>query len=135
MTITPGGGSRYIYKYIMHNASTQNRKVNRGRHTLALRTNSTCHDIPNTTHLREKGRRKEGRGFKRVHNQMGEARPLKILNIYAWFIFTCLRLCPFCLGLGDRALAPCVLTPCVYMKRQRQKTSRQAMEGKDAKSI
>ena len=44
----------------MHNASTQNRKVNRGRHTLEMRMNGTWHDIPNTTHLREKGGRKEG---------------------------------------------------------------------------
>ena len=36
------------------------RKVNRGRHTLEMKTNSTWHDIPNTTHLSEKGRRKEG---------------------------------------------------------------------------
>ena len=35
-------------------------KVNRGRHTLDMRTNGTQHDIPNTTYLREKGRRKEG---------------------------------------------------------------------------
>ena len=36
------------------------RKVNRGRHTLEMRTNGTWYDIPNTTHLREKLRRKEG---------------------------------------------------------------------------
>ena len=35
------------------------RKVNRGCHTLEMRTNGTWHDIPNTTHLREKGRRKD----------------------------------------------------------------------------
>ena len=74
-------------------------------------------------------------GFKRVHNQMGETRPLKLLNIATWLISTCLHLHPFCLRLGDRALAPCVLAPCVYMQRQRQETSRQVMEGKDAKSI
>ena len=61
----------------MHNASTQSKKVNtsiprawpkiykckkinRGRHTLEMRTSGTWHDIPNTNHLREKGRRKEG---------------------------------------------------------------------------
>ena len=65
----------YIYTYIMHIASTQSkkvmptslehglkyrcRKVNRGRHTLETRMNGTWHDIPNTTHLREKGRKKE----------------------------------------------------------------------------
>ena len=49
------------------------RKVNRGHHTLEMRTNGTWHDIPNITHLRKK--EEEGRGFKRVHNQMGEARP------------------------------------------------------------
>ena len=36
------------------------RKVNRGRHTLEMRTNGTSHDIPNTNHPREKGRMKEG---------------------------------------------------------------------------
>ena len=77
--------------------------------------------------------REEGWGFKRVHNQMGEARPLKLLNIAAWLISTCLRLRSFCLRLGDRALAPCIPAPCVYMQRQRQETNRQAMEGKRCK--
>ena len=36
------------------------RKVNKGCHTLEMRKNDTRHDIPNTNHLREKGRRKEG---------------------------------------------------------------------------
>ena len=36
------------------------RKVNRGPHTLEMRTNGTRNDIPNTNHLREKGKRKEG---------------------------------------------------------------------------
>ena len=31
-----------------------------GRHTLETRMNGTWHDIPNTNHLREKWRRKEG---------------------------------------------------------------------------
>ena len=30
--------------------------------------------------------REEERGFKRVHNQMGNARPLKLLNITSWLI-------------------------------------------------
>ena len=66
----------------------------------------------------------EGRGFKRVQNQMGEARPLNLLNTAARFISTCLPPRPFCLRLGDHALAPCVLAPYVYMQRQRQETSR-----------
>ena len=41
-----------------HGPKYSYRKVNRG--TLEMRTNGTWHDIPNTTHLREKGRRKEG---------------------------------------------------------------------------
>ena len=69
-------GRAGIYTYIMHNASTQSkkvnsytlehdpkyrcRKVNRSHHTLEMGTNGTRHDIPNTTHLREKGGRKEG---------------------------------------------------------------------------
>ena len=63
-------------------------------------------------------------GFKRVHKQIGEARPLKLLNIATWLISTSSHPCPFYLRLGDRAF-----TPCVYMQRQRQETSTQAMEG------
>ena len=36
------------------------RKINKGHHTLEMRTNGTWHDIPNTNHLREKGGMKEG---------------------------------------------------------------------------
>ena len=36
------------------------RKINRGCHNLKMRTNGIRHDIPNTNHLREKGKRKEG---------------------------------------------------------------------------
>ena len=43
-----------------HDPKYRCRKVNKGCHTLEIRTNGTCHDISNTTHLREKGRRKEG---------------------------------------------------------------------------
>ena len=46
-----------------HGPKYRYRKVNRGRHTLQMRTNGTWHDLPNTTHLREKGERKE-RGLK-----------------------------------------------------------------------
>ena len=86
-----------------------------------MRTNGTWHDIPNTTHLREKGGRKEG--DLKEYNQTGEARPLNLLNTTAWLISTCLHPRPFYLRLGDRALAPYVLTPYVYMQRQRQETS------------
>ena len=40
-------GLKYKYK-----------KVNRGLHTLEMRTNGTQHDIPNIDHLREKWKRK-----------------------------------------------------------------------------
>ena len=73
---------------------------------------------------------KEGKEFKRLHNQMGEASPLQRLNIVAWLISTCLVPSPLCLHLGERALAPYVLTPCVYMQRQEQETNKQAMERK-----
>ena len=43
----------------MYNASTLCRKINRGHHTLEMRMNGTRHDIPNKTHLRKKGGRKE----------------------------------------------------------------------------
>ena len=74
--------------------------------------------------------RVEEKGFKRVHNQMGEAKPLNLPNITVWLISTCSHPHPFCLHLGGCALAPCDLTPYVYMQRQEQETSRQAMERK-----
>ena len=43
-----------------HDPKYRYMKINRGRHTLMMRTNGTWHDIPNTTHLKEKGGRKEG---------------------------------------------------------------------------
>ena len=46
-----------------HDPKYRCKNVNRGRLTLEMRTNGTWHDIPNTTHLREKGKRKE-RGLK-----------------------------------------------------------------------
>ena len=61
---------------------------------------------------------------------MGEARPINLPNIATWLISTCSHPRPFCLCLGDRALAPCVLALFVYRQSQRQETSRQAMEGK-----
>ena len=42
-----------------HGLKYRCRKVNRGCHTLE-RINGTKHDIPNTDHLREKRKRKEG---------------------------------------------------------------------------
>ena len=46
-----------------HGPKYRCRKVNRGFHTLEMRMNGTRHDIPNTNHLGERGRRKE-RGLK-----------------------------------------------------------------------
>ena len=43
-----------------HGPKYRCRKVNRGCHTLEIRTNGKWHDIPNTNHLREKERRNEG---------------------------------------------------------------------------
>ena len=43
-----------------HGLKYRCRKVNRSHLTLEMRTNGTRYDIPNTTHLREKGRRKDG---------------------------------------------------------------------------
>ena len=69
-------------------------------------------------------RRKEGNGFKRIHNQMGEARPLNLLNIAAWLISTCLHPRPFfCLSLGNHVLTPCVLAPCAKTNTRNQQTS------------
>ena len=69
--------------------------VNRGCHTLEMRTNGIWRDIPNTTHLREKGRRKEG--VLRSTKPNGRARPLNLLNITTWLISTCSHPCPLCL--------------------------------------
>ena len=60
---------------------------------------------------------------------MEEARPVKLLNIAAWPMSTCLRLCPFGLRLGVRALAPCILAPCMYMQRKEQE-NQQTSKGK-----
>ena len=46
--------------FLEHGLKYMCKKVNRGCHTLEMRTNGTWHDISNTTHLREKGRREEG---------------------------------------------------------------------------
>ena len=43
-----------------HDLKYKCRKVNRSHHALEIRMNGTWHDIPNMTHLREKGRRKDG---------------------------------------------------------------------------
>ena len=44
---------------LKHGPKYRCRKVNRGCHTLKMRTNGTWHGIPNTTYLREKRGRKE----------------------------------------------------------------------------
>ena len=46
--------------YLEHRPTYRCRKVNRDRHTLEIRTDGTQHAIPNTTHLKEKGGRREG---------------------------------------------------------------------------
>ena len=56
-----------------HGPKYSSRNVNRGHHTLEMRTNGTWHDIPNTNHLREKGRREE-RGLKEYITN-GKAKP------------------------------------------------------------
>ena len=45
--------------FLKHGPKYRYRKVNKGHHTQEMRMNGTWHDIPNTTHLREKERRKE----------------------------------------------------------------------------
>ena len=65
---------------------------------------------------------------------MGKARLLKLLNIVAWLISACSHPRPFCLRLGNPALTPGILAPCMYMQRQKQETSRQATEGTNARA-
>ena len=48
---------------LKHGPKYKCRKINRGHHTLEMRTNVTRHDIPNTNYLGKKWRRKE-RGLK-----------------------------------------------------------------------
>ena len=43
-----------------HGPKYRCRKVNRDRHTLEMRMNDIWHNIPNTIHLREKGKKEEG---------------------------------------------------------------------------
>ena len=43
-----------------HGPKYRCRKVNRDHHTLEMRTNDIWHNIPNTIHLREKGKKEEG---------------------------------------------------------------------------
>ena len=40
--------------YLEHGPKYRCRKVNKGCHTLEMRTNGKWNDIPNTTHLKEK---------------------------------------------------------------------------------
>ena len=49
-----------MHASLEHDPKYRCRKVNRGCHTLEMRTNGIRHDIPNTNYLKEKGRRKEG---------------------------------------------------------------------------
>ena len=79
-----------------HGPKYRSRKVNRGRHPLEMRTNGTWHDIPNTTHLLEKGRRKEG-VLKEYKTKWERLDPLNLLNIAAYrhacilALFACAR--------------------------------------------
>ena len=58
-----------------------------------------------------------------------QTRLLNLLIVAAWLNHM-LMFAPFCLCLGD-----CALAPCVYMQRQRQEANKQVMEGKDTKCI
>ena len=49
-----------MFTSLEHDPKYRCRKVNKGRHTLEMRTNGTKHDISNTNHLGEKRRKKEG---------------------------------------------------------------------------
>ena len=79
-----------------HGLKYKCRKINRGRHTLKMRMNGTRHDIPNITHLRKKGRRKEG-VLKEYKTKWERLDPLNLLNIAAYWharilaLFACAR--------------------------------------------
>ena len=109
-----------------HGPKYKCRKINRGHHTLEMRKNGTQHDIPNTNHLREKGE-EEGRGFKRVHNQMRKTRLLYLLNLKHLAHIYMLASSPFLLA----PRRPCPSSEnhrSVYvLARKIQETSRQAM--------
>ena len=63
--------------------------------------------------------------------------PPNLLNIsLCGLASSCLPSCPFCLHLGSHALAPSILTLCMYMQQTRKQTSRQAkkqIEGRHTK--
>ena len=40
-----------------HGPKYKCRKINKGHHSLEIRLNGTWYDIPNTTHLKQKGRK------------------------------------------------------------------------------
>ena len=76
-----------------HGPKYKCRKINRGHHTLEMRTNGARHDIPNTNHLGEKGRRKEG-DLKEYINEGKKLNP-KPTDISIWLISTFLHLTLF----------------------------------------
>ena len=99
-------------------AKNRCRKINSGRHTLEMRTNGTKHDIPNTNHLREKGRKE---GVQRVHNQREKAKLLNLLTIVAWHDHVLASL-PF--SLPPRRSCPSFMRPrsiCVHAKAKTRK--------------
>ena len=58
-------------------------------------------------------------------NRSRGAKPPNLLIIAPYGLASfCLHPCPFCLRLGSCTLTPSILTPCVYMQRQKKQASR-----------
>ena len=108
-----------------HGPKYKCRKVNSGCHTLEMRMNGIWHDIPNITYLKRE-RREEGRGFKRVHNQMGEARPPKTTEHCCLAYIYMLASLPFLLAPWrscPSSMRPCSMCVHAKTKTRNQQTS------------
>ena len=125
-------GPKYRCRFFKKKRKYRCRKINRGHHTLEMRTNGKRYDIPNTTHLREKRMRKE-RVLKSTKPK-GKAKLLNLLNTIAWLIYM-LAFAPFLLA--PRRTCPSSMRLCSMCVHAKAKTRNQQTSNgrKDAKSI
>ena len=140
--------SRYRYTYIMHNATTQSKKVKQtlptfqGYGLARYRKCKTDIAMPRERGpgkeqekikwYKERGNpntcsREKAKGGKQqdITTQGGQA--FNLLNIaLLGLVSSYLHLCPFGLCLGGCALTPSILAPCVYMLQTREQANSQA---------
>ena len=140
--------SKYRYKYIIHNATTQSKKVNQTLPTFQwygpVRYRKCKTDIaiprehdPSKEQENQKGTRRGGTLIHALEKSLRErreektalegARPPNLLNIAIYGLaFSCLHLCHFCSHLRGRPLAISVHAPRVYVQKQKKHLSKQA---------